>query len=555
MEVPLPCPEVKEDVEVRLRSKPEDLTVRIPVKVSLGCHIDGVALPRPDLDHCDTALAGVCKRFATKVPVAERPILREFRTFVRGWIRKNLSPLPPDTDVSFETWLGKTNYPEWRKNELRAAWAALDDPFDKKAVQKLFLVSSFIKDEDYTDYKHARGINSRSDAFKCLVGPMFKLIEEQVYKHPAFIKHVPVAERPAYITRMLHMSGAKYLASDYTSFEALFVRELMEACEFELYQYMTMNLPDGDWFDQMCKVVLGGKNECRFKFFVVYLQAVRMSGEMCTSLGNGFTNLMAMEFVSRRCGSTEVAGVVEGDDGLFAINGPTPTAEDFAKLGLVIKLEVHEKLSTASFCGIVFDESDLVNIADPFKILAGFGWGNRQNRYVKSSRLRALLRCKALSLLAQYPGAPVLQELALYGLRVTNDIMTMKAFKVVNSRGALGDEWHRQQVLHALNNGVFTQHVPTRTRLLMEEKFGLRLEDQYKIEAYLASLQTLEPLKLDITMFPSSWRHYSDTYVCLDQGDRPSLGVKSGSWNVWSLFTPGRGGCWKPIQTAPQRRA
>lgn len=522
--------------------------------MSLGCHIPGVALPRPDLDDWQTALAGVCKRFATQVPEAEAHVLREFRTFVRGWIRTNLSPLAPDTDVSFETWLMATNYPEWRREELRRAWATLDDPLDRKAVMALFKVKSFVKDEDYTDYKHARGINSRSDAFKCLVGPFFKAIEGVVYKHEAFIKHVPVACRPQYIKDMLACSGAKYLASDYTSFEALFVRQLMEACEFELYEYMTSKLVDGEWFMRLCRNVLGGENECHYRSFIVWLMAVRMSGEMCTSLGNGFTNLMAMLFVCQKKGSTVIKGVVEGDDGLFAVNGPIPTSEDFARLGLVIKMEVHESLSTASFCGLIFDEEDLVNIADPFKILAGFGWGPRQLTRVKTPRLLALLRCKALSLIHQYPGAPVIQALALYGLRATSDITRNKLFKTVNSRGMVGDEWHRRQMLEAIRDVPQEREVPRRTRFLMEEKFGLRVEDQLKIEAYLNSLDTLQPLSIDNTLFPRVWQHYSDTYVCPDQGDKPILGVGGPQWNVMGLFRR-KAGYLVPNQGAPQRSA
>jgi hypothetical protein len=550
-EVDLTLPEVKQDLKLTV-PRDVDPSVRPPVKVSLGCHVDGVAMPRPDLSDPHTMVAGVCKRFATKVPEAKQDLRVEFRAFVRHYIRENYVPLAPDADTSVQAWLAGTNYPEWRKNELRAKLDATDDLRDPK----LYECSSFMKDEDYLEFKHGRGINSRSDQFKCLVGPIFKLIEEVVYKDHHFIKHVPVAKRPEYIRDLLLAEGVRYFASDYTAFEALFVRELMEACEFELYLFMTEHLSEFQWFKSICEEVLAGENICNFKTFKVVLQAVRMSGEMCTSLGNGFTNLMAMLFVCQRKGSSYVEGVVEGDDGLFAINGPPPSAEDFAELGLVIKLEEHDNISSASFCGLVFDPTDLVNIADPRKILAGFGWTCGKYSNAKPKILSSLLRCKALSLAYQYPGAPVLQALAKYGLRVTDDTRTCKMLRAVNGRSAF-DEWHRRQILEAIAYGVpVFREVPIRTRLLMEEKFGLSVADQLRIEAYLDSLDTVQPLKIDEYLFPVQWAEYWARYVQVLPADcrHPEIAIRKNGLSIYSLFSYERG--WLvPVQRAPQRKA
>lgn len=82
-------------------------------------------------------------------------------------------------------------------------------------------------------------INSRTDEFKTLTGPTFKLIEKQVFANPWFIKNVPVRERCDYIVERLYKPGMKYYSSDYTSFEALFTPEIMRVVERELYHYMT----------------------------------------------------------------------------------------------------------------------------------------------------------------------------------------------------------------------------------------------------------------------------------------------------------------------------
>jgi len=264
------------------------------VMTSLGCHAVGAALPHPDPCHRDTMIAGVRKRAGFAPPIPDYKLLDEFGVFVEKWCKTNLQPLAPTSDVSVPTWLSKTNYPFHRREELQQKWDSIIDSWEME--ERYYRCKSFMKDECYPEYKHARGINSRSDEFKCRVGPVFKLIEEQLYKHPSFIKHVPVKDRPKYILDMLYNPASKYAATDYTAFESLFTALMMEKCEFILYSYMTKFLPCHDGFMRLCRKVLAGTNECYYRDFSMQIEATRMSGEMCTSLGNGFTNLMAMFF-------------------------------------------------------------------------------------------------------------------------------------------------------------------------------------------------------------------------------------------------------------------
>jgi len=371
-----------------------------------------------------------------------------------------------------------------------------------------------MKDESYPTYKHPRAINSRSDEFKCAVGPIFKLIEAEVYKLPAFIKHVPVAERPDYIMGRLHREGAIYLATDYTAFESLFVEKLMAACEFELYSYMTKFLPDGANFMRLVREVLGGENLCVFKRFRVRLNATRMSGEMCTSLGNGFSNLMFMLFTCQEAGCTEVDGVVEGDDGLFTMIGNPPKEEDFAKLGLVIKAVEHDTIATASFCGIVFDPIDRINITDPAKVLVNFGWTQRIHNRARPSKLTGLLRCKALSYAYQYPGCPIIQELAAYGLRVTGRVTNAKALELMYQKGK--DSYQRGIVRAAVLQGnIPWKETGWATRILVERLYGFTVEQQLHIEAYLRSLDKLQPLDdhVLVAKLPLLWGDYFTRYA------------------------------------------
>jgi hypothetical protein len=373
-----------------------------------------------------------------------------------------------------------------------------------------FVCKSFMKDETYVEFKNARGINSRSDEFKVYCGPIFRAIEEVVYKDPSFIKKVPVADRPGYIMDRLYRYGSRYFASDYTTFEALFASEIMMCCEMQLYEYMSQRLKGGVQWYKTVRKTMTGENICKFKHCTVSVPATRMSGEMCTSLGNGFSNLMFMSYLCYLRGSTDLAGVVEGDDGLFVANGPIPTSHDFEQLGLDIKIEMHDSLELASFCGIVFDAERLVNITEPLKVISNFGWASRRYIQCNPKLMRALIRCKSYSLIAQYPGCPMLQSLGLYGLRVTNDVTNYSMVKVINRM----DTWLRSQTYA---NWCIPRIKPVcfSTRLIMENKFGVCIEDQLAFENYIDKKETFSPIVFPrlLGIVPVSWLEYWDGYV------------------------------------------
>jgi hypothetical protein len=466
-------------------------------------------------------VAGACKRFGTLPPEPDPEWLTEFSEFVAKWMRDNLHPLDPTCDTSFERWIAHTNYPEWRREELRIVQSEMGDEFDPKWAK----VKSFGKDETYPEYKHERAINARVDEFKCYSGPWIKLIEEIVYENRHFIKHVPVAQRPARIAE-LQMDGLSYVATDYTAFESLFTPAIMEACEFQLYKYMTRHVPGGpQWAANYC-ATLGGKNTCHFKNFTVELVGTRMSGEMSTSLGNGFGNLMFMLFTCQKvsrlreltgtCAKREhecrvYDGVVEGDDGLFAVTGVPPSAADFAKLGLIIKLEVHADLSSAGFCSMYSDPVERINLVNPLEVVATAGWTSFRYARAKDSVLKRLLRCKALSMAHQYPGCPVVSAFAFHLLKMTRKY---SIGKLADHKGV--SQWERDQLIVALRDEhKLTEQAPgIRSRELMEELFGLRVNDQKALEKYFREKKDLGPIDHEVlrSVVPKVWREYFSEY-------------------------------------------
>lgn len=326
-------PDIKEGT--RIRELPVLLPSRPIVSVSLGPHVRQATLFHTDPGDRDTMLAGARKRFAAKMPDINPGLADDFKRFVRNFCEERLLPLLPDHDLSFENWIEHANYPQARKDELIAVYAQFGDQalYDKKLQR----VKSFMKDEGYTDVKHARGINSRSDPFKVVSGPLFHAIECVVFQLPEFIKYVPVRERAKHLFDELWEPGVTFVITDYTSFECGFVLLMMDACEFELYIFMLRHTPALMAMFIICWQVLGGENVCTFKYFVIWVFATRMSGEMCTSLGNGFSNLCLMAFACYLSGVTW-KGRFEGDDGVAAVRG-TINKKIFKRLGMRIKLK------------------------------------------------------------------------------------------------------------------------------------------------------------------------------------------------------------------------
>jgi hypothetical protein len=515
-----------------------DLQRRPCVQVDLGPHWKGVALPHPDRLDPMTTLIGTGKRFAVKPPEAKTEVVAALREFVKSYIRKNYVPLPADSDTSLDNWLESTNYPLRRKDELKEKWSRTNFS-EVRHNKKYHVCKSFMKDETYTEYKHARGINSRTDEFKCAVGPIFKLIEKEVFKSDHFIKKVPVASRPKYIYDKLYRSGSKYAVSDYTTFEALFVPEIMDAVEFELYEYMTSELPEGHQFMDLIRTAMLGRNQCQYKNFTIGVDGKRMSGEMCTSLGNGFSNLMFMLFMLDRNGCENVDGVVEGDDGLFVFDGRAPTSKQFEDLGLIIKLEIIEDLARASFCGLVFDLFDLINVTDPRVVLASTAWTSERYVKARAKKLMVLLRCKALSMAHQYPGCPILSSYAHYILRLTRsyDIRHYVYEGYMN-------EWERSQLIDALKDERKIHKIdpPDNTRRLVFELYGISERDQKHIEDWFDNCQSLQPFDIPCLRKYKNpvWEHYYYNYVS-DRGwyDQPYT-----SWSInpaWTMRNPFNG--------------
>lgn len=469
--------------------------------VSTGPHLVGSLQPHPDNSDAKTLEAGARKRAAAKTPEPDPEVLARATKFVAMWLNREIDPLDGDTDTTYESWRPEVNQPEWRKIEYDEAYEKvmflLNEIDPQTLIKELRVadVGGFGKDETYPEFKHERCINARDDLYKVLVGPFYRLIEKKLFSRPEFIKKVPVKDRPRVIFEALYRPGATYIATDYKRYEASFVSEVQWAFEFQLYIHMMKGVWASKWFAKLSQAAQLSINKILYHFFIMWIRATRMSGEMCTSLGNGFTNLMAEKFVAHESG-VELICFVEGDDGLAAGDGKLKE-ELFQKLGFEIKLQYFDDLCSASFCGLIFDPEDLINITDPVKVLQNIAWVAGKYAKARIPKLKALLRVKGLSMLYQYPGCPIVQEMALYILRVTAGIDVRPAISKIR------DTYEREKLERMMRDYPswkdlvsLVQEPPMRTRLLMEQKFGVCVTFQLDTEAYFRCKNDLKPVEL-----------------------------------------------------------
>jgi len=473
-----------------------------PCAVALPLLFEGVALPRPDMNHAASIAMGAQKRIVNPLPQEmDHDVIVDFGKFCQRKVEELFKPLEADADTGVDHWLANSSYTLERQQDLRKLV-----PEEVNRPLKHVTCKSFIKDEFYLEYKYPRTINPRDDYFKVYSGPIFHLIEQVVFKHEYFIKKVPLDQRPAYIKEKVYKPGFVYQCTDYTSFESSFTGPLMRNCEMILYRHMTKNLPMGEsWCDNI-EIALTGPQKLKFKKAVVRTIAGRCSGDMCTSLGNGFTNMMLMLYCAEKQELGELFAVFEGDDGLCRFSsGRTVDPMLLRQLGFTVKMEIFSELAHASFCGMIFDPDSCQQIGDPRRFAAALGWTSAKYIGSRDATKKALLRAKALSGLYQFPACPIITALCRRIIFLTSQYSVAR---VLGSRNT--NWWERVVLKDAILFQDVCQEITLGTRLLMEHKYGISVEEQVRIEQQFGDIQMgLVNIDLDYSrVWTATWDRY-----------------------------------------------
>lgn len=514
-----------------------------------------VVAPTPDRHVELNYVAALEKRVGMAKPPTNQRSLRKFFRFVRHWMRSNIKNfVPHDLDLDdphfFDAWIeSRTSYSLARKQELRRALDRLlarrrRDPLQpyfpmtcrrrrprRTNVARPAQVVMFLKTEFYRAFKAPRGINSRSDEMKVFIGPLISLLESLTYDIPMlrtadgsyappdltstgmrwFIKHVPVHSRPQAIEclRGFMEPGSRIYATDHTAFESHFTPTIMANCEFELFRYLAHKNPQATARLDTFQHVVCGTTVSDCSWFTAVCEGIRQSGEMTTSLGNGFTNLMLMLYTSHVCGCS-AWGMVEGDDALFVIT-PTvgfavPSTTEFSVLGWDLKLEVISRLEDASFCGNVYVPGEFQTLSDPAWFLARAPWYlGPQCTSISGSVAIELLRATAMSALAEYHGCPVISTWATTMLASTGT----GVFRT--SLGHETDYWSEVLLRSCTTAKIQTWmcEMPSdASRISVARNFGFSVPDQLRAEADLRA-----GLPVNLRCIPADWKNFSRKHL------------------------------------------
>lgn len=229
---------------------------------------------------------------------------------------------------------------------------------------------------------------------------------------------------------------------------------------------------------------------------------------MNTSLGNGFSNLMFLLFAKYEYDIQMTDPAVEGDDGLVGIRGELP-ASHFQELGLTVKMEVHESLSTASFCGLVFDPEEQIIVTEPLKVIYNTPWISRQYSFASKKKLLGLLKSKALSICWQYYGCPIVYN---YGLRLLQ-LLSDHKFETPSYQFWESSIFENAKSYYE-EFGFPLVSPGARTRELMESKFGISVMKQYQIEGEISKMTLGDNAMPSLeSVTPKLWMDNHDRYV------------------------------------------
>lgn len=420
---------------------------------------------------------GIMKRCAhIQTADTKDPIFAEFYSFVDDYIHR-LDRVPPNLDYTWmqDEWLEHSRYNQQQRAQMRKR--ALEVINGEITDRKILLINSFIKSEFYNELKECRIINSRSDWFKAFIGPYIKQVEKVIYDEH-FIKHKTpnqVADMMQYIAEGFDL----FYETDYSSFEGSYTLDFMKRVELKMFKHVLHNYPEAVSMIEKSY----NKNHIVYRgdpHYACEFEGSRMSGEMWTSLCNGFTNMMLVLFMLHKSDSMGKF-LVEGDDGFIACTREL----DFTiakKLGFSLKIEATMEASHVKFCSLSTCDGRIV--PDIRRVLSHYGVINdiqvanlfRSQSKRGKRQLDQLMKSKAHSLLATSAGVPILQELALQQLRVyEKTILNPKYFDYWESE--FYDLYSQQRALPITDN----------MRAFVAENFDIPVKDQLAIESAIRS--------------------------------------------------------------------
>jgi hypothetical protein len=474
------------------------------MSVPMGSLVTGAVCPHCDNSDPATVLAGAVHRQACQKKNINRKTLRDLRSFVKHYLKENVSRVNKQDLPTFEDFLKRTKYTEKEKEKIRAG-KEISDKYSPYSLPKRYTkCKCFAKDEFYDEFKQSRGICGRTNVIRARYGPLIMAIEDKIYKSKYFVKHMTPKERSVVISERMNQVG-RVLENDYSTFESSFASEIISAVECQLFRHCLGDVVSSDLLNELCDDARGVgefKTTMLYKWFELEVAGSRKSGDSHTSLANGFTNLMIFLFC---CYKADVPHhsfdiLVEGDDSVcWLAEGHTVKFRKVAEeLGFTVKMNWLDTASESSFCQLRCDPSTGIIVRHPAKVLAKSGWSKSNHVNFNSNHLTMLYRAKAMSLAVESGSCPILWALADRMLRSTTGVQMDWEF--VERHTPL---YERDKIQ---KTACEVSEPPLSTRVFFEKLFKIPVSYQLEVEKYLLETRgdMNHPLILDL--MPNSWR-------------------------------------------------
>jgi hypothetical protein len=477
-----------------------------PYAISLGMPVYQTPYCADPCNHLNI-LAAYMKRISPRLPHISLLKIHRLKIFVKKFLLEHFKPIEKviDFQTHLKNWLEQNNtYSVKKKKRMFRIAIRITSNFTHtcRLTGKHYLLKSFIKREFYADRKVPRLINSRSDEFKIAVASYIHAIEDKVYQLKYFVKHADVTTLPK---RLITLRKYKYiLETDYSSFEGSFSPLYTDVVECELWRYMLQlnplvlrtilntyveEQPRHNQYTPRKQILNNESYTCK-------VIGSRMSGEMWTSLANGFSNLMNMLFIAEQH-NLETDGFVEGDDGLFGFQDDAIAPIDFSELGFTIKMKYGRDLSHTSFCGNIFSPETMHVLIDPEQIIR-LNWISDPT-YFKAHRriLNNLLKSKALSAYAIGRYTPILGKLCF---KIIQLLKTSNKLVFEHQ-----DIWWNMQLQKQIDKMTISYCEPDIIdRLLYQQVFHVPIVLQEQMENIIDQATTLSELDLPFPFLPRS---------------------------------------------------
>jgi hypothetical protein len=423
-------------------------------------------------------------------------------------------------DILTETeWIESRKWPEKKKEVLRKLRERGPDYWNvtREYIRdhlKEEVINCFVKSEAYGERKASRKIANVKPGNLINTGRLTEVVQSQIFDlrnvdgTKIFMKTVPQNEKADHMDQVFSAYPSGVLPEDcpihcmYNDPPHKRPTTRIEEGDFSSWEssqgapnqlievYIHILVAGVIW--QASWDVLHAKYEERtwdMFYYTVKMPPIRLSGSVETSCMNGFNNYVFHKFMLKKIEAKHYAMVIEGDDIVVAYRGKWDLSPAlFSRLGLGRTGMMVSRPNEATFCGLFFDEIDRAVIKDPWPVMVKTCWLSKQYLLAKEEVLLELQRAKALSLLCELGGCPILTTLALRIIELTNHISLERVIRRVKKTKMgqydLDVILERISQLELLNKPLTYEAWPigARSRQLMSDKFDVSVAEQLHAE-------------------------------------------------------------------------